>query len=85
MPTYNWSQSDFSPRKQPRQARSKAMVATILEAAVRILIKGGYEAATTIAIAEKAGISVGSLYQYFPNKESIVATLVEDHARQIIA
>lgn len=61
------------------------MVATILEAAIRVLVKGGYEAATTIAIAQKAGISVGSLYQYFPNKEAIVAALVEDHARQIVA
>lgn len=61
------------------------MVEAILEAAIRVLVERGYEGATTIAIAERAGISVGSLYQYFPNKESIVAALVEEHARQIIA
>ena len=61
------------------------MVAALLEAAIRVLVKHGYEAATTIAIADKAGISVGSLYQYFPNKEAIVAALIEQHARQIIA
>lgn len=57
-----------------------ATVAAILEAASRILIRHGYEGATTARIAEKAGVSVGSLYQYFPNKESIVAALVVRYA-----
>lgn len=61
------------------------MVQVILEAAIRVLVKRGYDATTTTAIAEKAGISVGSLYQYFPNKEAIVATLVEVHARELVA
>lgn len=61
------------------------MVASILEAAIRVLVKQGYEPTTTIAIAKKAGISVGSLYQYFPNKEAIVAALVEQHAQEIVA
>jgi AcrR family transcriptional regulator len=56
------------------------MVDTILTAAARVLVSGGYEAATTNRIAEAAGISVGSLYQYFPNKESIVAALFERHS-----
>ena len=85
MPRAARSRTRFSPRKQPQQARSKAMVAAILEAAIRVLIKRGYQGATTIAIAERAGVSVGSLYQYFPNKEEIVGTLIDQHARQIIA
>ncbi|MBU8895356.1 TetR/AcrR family transcriptional regulator; helix-turn-helix transcriptional regulator [Corallococcus sp. M34] len=60
-----------------------AMVASILDAAIRVLSKQGYEAATTIAIAKMAGISVGSLYQYFPNKEAIVVALGEQHSREV--
>ena len=53
------------------------MVSLILEAATRVFIEEGYEAASTNKIAEKAGISVGSLYQYFPNKEAIAAALYD--------
>ncbi|HEY6879993.1 MAG TPA: TetR/AcrR family transcriptional regulator [Polyangiales bacterium] len=74
-----------NPRNHPRQARSKATVETILQGAIRVLIKKGYEGTTTTAIAERAGVSVGSVYQYFPNKESIVARLVERHAHDIVA
>lgn len=66
-----------SPRKSPVQKRSKITVDVILEAAARVLAKEGAEALTTNRIAEVAGVSVGSVYQYFPNKESIVAALVD--------
>lgn len=63
-------------RKRPRQARSAVMVETILEAAARILETGGLEAFNTNAVAKKAGVSVGSLYQYFPAKEALLAALI---------
>lgn len=69
--------------KTPRQARSQGMVDTILEAATRVLAKRGYSGTNTNLIAEVAGVSVGSIYQYFPNKESIVATLHQRHALQM--
>lgn len=67
------------PRKRPTQARSIETVEAILTAAARVLVKDGYEATTTNKIAARAGVSIGSLYQYFPSKESIVAALVERH------
>lgn len=63
------------PRKQPRQERSKATVAAILEGAIQVLKAGGPAALTTTRVAQRAGVSVGSLYQYFPNKESILRAL----------
>jgi AcrR family transcriptional regulator len=64
-------------RKRPEQKRSKATFAVILEAAARILAAAGPEGLTTNRIATKAGVSVGSLYQYFPNKEAIARALME--------
>mgnify|MGYP006289600347 CR=1 FL=1 len=69
--------SDIEPRKEPSQARSKATFDAIVEAVAHILAAEGPEALNTNRIAEVAGVSIGSLYQYFPNKESIVARLVE--------
>lgn len=66
-----------APRKRPRQERAKATVETILEAAAHVLVASGYEGTTTKAVAERAGVSIGSLYQYFPSKEAIVAMLLE--------
>lgn len=59
----------------PRQTRSHALVEAILEAAARILEKRGLAGFTTNTIADKAGVSVGSLYQYFPNKAALLAAL----------
>ena len=56
----------------------------IITAAAHILIERGYEGATTGRIAERAGVSIGSLYQYFPNKEALVAALIEGHANEIV-
>lgn len=66
------------PRKKPRQARARATCDAILEAAARILQRNGIAAVTTNAVAELAGVSIGSLYQYFPGKEAILAELVRD-------
>lgn len=68
----------ISQRKQPRQARSNASVAVILEAAAQVLAKEGAQRFTTARVAEKAGVSVGSLYQYFPNKAAILFRLQHD-------
>lgn len=70
------------PRKLPSQARASATVDAMMRATARILVKRGYDAATTNHIAEAAGVSVGSLYQYFPNKESIVAALLDQHLEE---
>jgi AcrR family transcriptional regulator len=67
-----------APRKSPVQARSAQLVADILVAAVRVLERDGAERFTTIRVAEAAGVSVGSLYQYFPNKQSILYRLQID-------
>jgi len=69
----------LKPRKTPLQARSKATVDAILAAAAQVLKRKGYAAATTDRIAERAGVSVGSLYQYFPNKDAILVALAERH------
>jgi AcrR family transcriptional regulator len=63
-------------RKKPQQERSIAMVATLLEAATRVFVKEGYAKATTNRIAKAAGVSVGSLYQYFPSKDAIAVELL---------
>jgi AcrR family transcriptional regulator len=65
----------ISARKQPRQTRSTKLVTDILEASARVLVRYGAHRFTTARVAEAAGISVGSLYQYFPNKESILFRL----------
>src|SRR6202035_3536546 len=74
--------ASMSSRKQPHQARSSELVATILEAAVQVLAKEGAQRFTTARVAEKAGVSVGSLYQYFPNKAAILFRLQSDEWRQ---
>jgi AcrR family transcriptional regulator len=65
-------------RKQPRQARSNDLVAAVLEAALQVLATEGAHRFTTTRVAEKAGVSVGSLYQYFPNKAAILFRLQSD-------
>ncbi len=71
-----------SSRKLPKQARSTELVAAILEAATQVLAKEGAQRFTTARVAEKAGVSVGSLYQYFPNKAAILFRLQSDEWRQ---
>ncbi|CAM3434603.1 HTH tetR-type domain-containing protein [Bordetella sputigena] len=69
-------------RKQPQQTRSTELVAAILQAATQVLAKEGAPRFTTARVAEKAGVSVGSLYQYFPNKAAILFRLQMDEWRQ---
>jgi AcrR family transcriptional regulator len=73
--------SSISSRKQPQQARSNELVAAILDAAVQVLAKEGAQRFTTARVAERAGVSVGSLYQYFPNKAAILFRLQSDEWR----
>lgn len=80
-----YRQVKTTPRKRPRQARSKATVDTILAATARVLIRHGFDGLTTNAVAIAAGVSIGSLYQYFPNKEAMVAALIEHHVEQMSA
>ncbi|MBI2738637.1 MAG: TetR family transcriptional regulator [Rhodospirillales bacterium] len=72
------------PRKSASQERSRATVEALLDATARVLTRVGYDRASTNRIAVTAGVSVGSLYQYFPNKEALVAALVARHNREIL-
>lgn len=71
------SEELLHPRKQPQQARAAATVETILEAATRVLSDKSLNGFNTNRVAEVAGVSVGSVYQYFPNKAALVAALIE--------
>ena len=72
-----------STRKEPRQTRARETVEAILTAAARILTSEGFGALTTNRVAEVAGVSVGSLYQYFPHKEALVRALCERHTHGV--
>lgn len=72
-----------NPRKLASQERSRSTVDALLEATARILVKEGYDRASTNRIAEMAGVSIGSLYQYFPSKEALVAAVIDRHAQEI--
>jgi AcrR family transcriptional regulator len=72
------------PRKSPTQQRSQLTVAALLKATAHILVKEGYESASTNRIAEAAGVSIGSLYQYFPSKEALVAAVVDRHMQEMM-
>jgi AcrR family transcriptional regulator len=75
----------LAPRKLPKQGRSEATVEAILEAAAQVFQRHGYAAGTTNRIAERAGVSIGSLYQYFPNKDAILVALVHLHLAESTA
>src|SRR5262249_54860124 len=68
----------------PRQARAKATYESILDGAARVLAAKGYAALTTNEVAEVAGVAIGSLYEYFPDKETIVAEVVRRTVREIV-
>lgn len=72
----------LSPRKAPRQERAKATMQAILEATAHVLVEEGWDHASTNRIAVRAGVSIGSLYQYFPSKEALLVALVEQHAEE---
>jgi AcrR family transcriptional regulator len=71
-----------NPRKNASQKRSRATVAALIEATARILVRDGFDKASTNRIAEVAGVSVGSLYQYFPSKEALVAAVIDRHNQE---
>lgn len=72
------------PRKIASQERSRATVDALVEATARILVRQGFDKASTNRIAEVAGVSIGSLYQYFPGKEALVVAVIERHQQEIM-
>ena len=68
---------DTELRKQPRQERSRALVDALLEATRQLMVEEGLEAVTTARVAERAGASIGSLYQYFPGREALLAAVID--------
>jgi AcrR family transcriptional regulator len=77
------SQVALEPRKSPVQARSTASVDAILEATIQVLLKVGKERLTTTRVASRAGVSVGTLYQYFPNKSALLQAVLKRHLAEV--
>ncbi len=75
----------ISSRKAPQQARSTELVSAILQAAIQVLAQEGAQRFTTARVAERAGVSIGSVYQYFPNKAAILFRLQSDEWEQTTA
>jgi AcrR family transcriptional regulator len=73
----------FEPRKSPVQARSTASVDAILEATLQVLLRVGKERLTTTRVAARAGVSVGTLYQYFPNKSALLQAALRRHLAEV--
>ncbi len=72
-------------RRRPRQARSQVTVSAILDATVLVLLKRGYAGCTTKLVAEVAGVGIGSLYEYFPNREALIAAVIEREVERYMA
>lgn len=72
-----------NPRKEASQARSRATVEALVQATARILVRESFDRASTNRIAETAGVSIGSLYQYFPSKEALVAAVIDRHQEEL--
>ena len=73
-----------NPRKRASQERSRATVDALIEATARILVRDGFDRTSTNRIAQAAGVSVGSLYQYYPGKDALVAAVIERHNRDLM-
>ena len=78
------SQARTNPRKTASQERSRLTVEALIEATTRILVKEGYDRASTNRIADMAGVSIGSLYQYFPSKEALVGAVIDRHMEEMM-
>jgi AcrR family transcriptional regulator len=76
---------EITPRKHPTQRRAQATFDALVEACARLLPELGYERLTTNAIAERAGVGIGSLYEYFPGKDAIIAQVVERLVERVMA
>ncbi len=74
----------LNPRKKPQQRRSQVTIDSIFEATIQVLLANGLDDITTLQIAERAGVSIGSLYQYFPNKNALMAAVVKRHVSQVV-
>ena len=74
----------LSPRKLPTQPRARATVEAVLQACAQELVAEGYEATNINSIAKRAGVSVGSIYQYFPTKDALIGAVVRAHTRAMI-
>jgi len=74
----------LNPRKKPQQRRSRVTIESIFEATIQVLLANGLDAVTTAQIAARAGVSVGSLYQYFPNKNALLAAVVKRHVSEVV-
>jgi AcrR family transcriptional regulator len=74
----------LKPRKTPRQARSAATVAAIFEATIQVLLTDGYAGLTTTRVAARAGVSVGTMYQYFPHRQALLYAVLEDYLEEVI-
>ncbi len=74
----------LKPRKKPAQARSAVTVEVIFEGCIQVLLAEGVERLTTTKVAERAGVSVGTLYQYFADKDSLLAGVLEKHLIDIV-
>ena len=75
---------EVSRRRKPRQERSKVTVDAILEATAQVLADGGYARLNTNRVARVAGVSIGSLYQYFSNKDELVRAVIEKHSERVL-
>src|SRR5579863_9396582 len=75
----------FEPRKMPVQARSTVTVDAISEATIQVLLSHGAERLTTTRVADRAGVSVGTLYQYYPNKRALLFAVLEHHLNNVAA
>jgi AcrR family transcriptional regulator len=75
---------DVSPRKLPVQARSVATMGVIHEATIQVLLARGLQGLTTARVAERAGVSVGTVYQYFPNKQAMLVAVLTQHLEHMI-
>jgi AcrR family transcriptional regulator len=77
------SSAALKPRKQPRQARSQVTLDAVFEATIQVLLSDGSERLTTTRVADRAGVSVGTLYQYYPNRQALLYAVLQRHLTRV--